>query len=207
MSRAAARDEDATLLARERSPPAGQHDKFVTLAALHRGCKFIRHRPPHAASHARYGLGLDGGDGSIALGTDTRFDAILFGCVLGMVANPVLGDRVECLERNAKRWAACGLGLIAATFAYRNQLFRDTIRYTLQQIALMPIFFLIIRPERNWIARVLEGKWLRHLGVLSYSMYLIHHTLFHHFYHYVYYDYDRHCFFELEGKLLCFFYF
>lgn len=117
-------------------------------------------------------------------GTDTRFDAILFGCVLGMVANPVLGDRVEWLERNARRWAAYGLVLIVATFAYRNQAFRDTIRYTLQQVALMPIFFLIIRPERNWITRVLEGKWLRHLGVLSYSMYLIHHTLFHNFYHY-----------------------
>ena len=117
-------------------------------------------------------------------GTDTRFDAILFGCVLGIVANPVLGDRIEWLEKNAKQLAAYGVALIAATFAYRNQLFRDTIRYTLQQIALMPIFFLIIRPERNWIVRTLEAKWLRHLGLLSYSMYLIHHTLFHHFYHY-----------------------
>jgi peptidoglycan/LPS O-acetylase OafA/YrhL len=116
-------------------------------------------------------------------GTDTRFDAILSGCILAIVANPRLGDRVEWLEKHANILAGVGVAVIVATFAYRNQMFRDTVRYTIQQIALMPIFFMIILPQKNWITRALEWKWLRHLGHLSYSMYLIHHTLFHHFYH------------------------
>jgi peptidoglycan/LPS O-acetylase OafA/YrhL len=95
-----------------------------------------------------------------------------------------LGDRVGWFENHAKALSACGLALIVATFTYRNQMFRDTVRYTLQQIALMPIFFLITLPQRRLLTRCLEWRWLRHLGHLSYSMYLIHHTLFHHFYHY-----------------------
>ena len=120
---------------------------------------------------------------SIYEGTDTRFDAILFGCVLAIVGNTRLGDRAGWFEKHAKALSACGLVLIVATFAYRNQMFRDTVRYTLQQIALMPIFFLITLPQRGLLTRCLEWRWLRHLGHLSYTMYLIHHTLFHHFYH------------------------
>ena len=90
---------------------------------------------------------------------------------------------MEWLEKHANVLAGFGVVMLVATFAYRNQLFRDTVRYTIQQIALMPIFFLIILPDKSWITRALEGRWLRHLGHLSYSMYLIHHTLFHHFYH------------------------
>ena len=48
----------------------------------------------------------------------------------------------------------------------------------------MPIFFLVTLPGKNLFTRCLESRALRHLGRLSYSMYLIHHTLFHHFYHY-----------------------
>jgi peptidoglycan/LPS O-acetylase OafA/YrhL len=48
----------------------------------------------------------------------------------------------------------------------------------------MPIFFFVTLPRRNFVLRCLEWRFLRHLGQLSYSMYLIHRTLFHHFYHY-----------------------
>jgi len=121
---------------------------------------------------------------SIYEGTDTRFDSILAGCVLAIVANPRLGDRVEWLTRHAVALALCGAALIALCFAYRNPLFRDTVRYTLLEIGLMPIFFLVTLPRKNFVVRCLEWRALRHLGQLSYSMYLIHHTLFHHFYHY-----------------------
>jgi peptidoglycan/LPS O-acetylase OafA/YrhL len=117
-------------------------------------------------------------------GTDTRFDSILAGCVLAIVANPRLGDRVEWLTKHAVALAVCGAALIALCFAYRNPLFRDTVRYTLLEIGLVPIFLLVTLPEKNFVVRCLEWPALRHLGQLSYSMYLIHHTLFHHFYHY-----------------------
>ncbi len=117
-------------------------------------------------------------------GTDTRFDSILAGCVLAIVANPRLGDRVEWLTKHAVALAGGGAAVIVLCFAYRNPLFRDTVRYTLLEIGLTPIFFLVTLPRRNFVVRCLEWRFLRHLGQLSYTMYLIHHTLFHHFYHY-----------------------
>jgi peptidoglycan/LPS O-acetylase OafA/YrhL len=117
-------------------------------------------------------------------GTDTRFDSILAGCVLAIVANPRLGDGVPWLKKHAAVLAWAGITLIAACFAYRNPLFRDTVRYTLLEIGLMPIFFYVTLPQTNFVTRCLEWRGLRHLGQLSYTMYLIHHTLFHHFYHY-----------------------
>jgi len=117
-------------------------------------------------------------------GTDTRFDSILAGCVLAIVANSRLGDRVPWVTRHAATLAWSGAMLIGACFVYRNAIFRDTVRYTLLEIGLMPIFFFVTLPRVSFITRCLEWRGLRHLGQLSYSMYLIHHTLFHHFYHY-----------------------
>lgn len=117
-------------------------------------------------------------------GTDTRFDSILAGCVLAIVANPRLGDRVEWLRKHAAALACGGAAIILLCFAYRDPFFRDTFRYTLLEIGLMPIFFFVTLPRRTFLVRCLEWRGLRHLGQISYSMYLIHHTLFHHFYHY-----------------------
>ena len=116
-------------------------------------------------------------------GTDTRFDSILYGCVLAIVANPRLGDNVQWCRKHANALAAAGALLIVLCFAWRNPFFRDTLRYTLLGIGLAPIFFLVSLPQKHLLTRCLEGPVLRWLGQLSYSMYLIHHTLFHHFYH------------------------
>jgi len=117
-------------------------------------------------------------------GTDTRFDSILFGCVLAIAANPRLGDKVPWLEKHAVKLAAAGAVVIVLSFAYRNPFFRDTFRYTLNAVGLAPIFFLATLPEQHLLTRILEQRILRWLGQLSYTMYLIHHTLFHHFLHY-----------------------
>lgn len=117
-------------------------------------------------------------------GTDTRFDSILYGCLLAVVANPLLGDRVDWWKKRSRVLAFAGAVLIVGCFAYRNPFFRDTVRYTLLGVGLAPVFFLISLQDGNLLTRCLDWPILRWLGQLSYSMYLIHHTLFHHFYHY-----------------------
>jgi peptidoglycan/LPS O-acetylase OafA/YrhL len=117
-------------------------------------------------------------------GTDTRFDSILFGCVLAIVANPRLGDNVEWWTKHSRLLASAGMLLVVFSFAYRNPFFRDTFRYTLLGIGLAPIFFLISLPQKHLLTRWLEWPVLCWLGQLSYTMYLIHHALFHHYYHF-----------------------
>jgi peptidoglycan/LPS O-acetylase OafA/YrhL len=117
-------------------------------------------------------------------GTDTRFDAILFGCLLAILFNPRLGDSVNWLTRHARALALGGAALLVVTFAWRNPFFRDTFRYTLQSLALAPIFFYVTVDQSSVVSRLLALGPMRWVGQLSYSLYLIHHTLFHHFYHY-----------------------
>lgn len=117
-------------------------------------------------------------------GTDTRFDSILYGCVLAIVANPRLGDKVEWWTKHSRLLASAGTMLILISFAYRNPFFRDTFRYSLLGIGLAPIFFLISLPQKHLLTRWLEWPVLCWLGQISYTMYLIHHALFHHFYHF-----------------------
>jgi peptidoglycan/LPS O-acetylase OafA/YrhL len=115
--------------------------------------------------------------------TDTRFDAILFGCVLAILFNPRFGDPIASLRKHARVFALAGLALLVFTFAWRAPFFRDIFRYSLQSLALMPIFFYVTLPRPGVIAGALAARPLRWIGQLSYSMYLIHHTLFHHIYH------------------------
>lgn len=108
------------------------------------------------------------------LATDTRFDSVLFGCALAMGLNPML-DRPIGRDWMWK-WVLvpAALALLVFTFAYRAPWFRETIRYSLQGIALTPVFVGAIRfPE--WLPfRVLNTKAVAFVGVLSFTLYLSH---------------------------------
>ena len=62
------------------------------------------------------------------------------------------------------------------SFLYRAPEFRETARYTVQGVALMPIFVAGIRYPGWWLFRPLNWRWVAHLGALSYTFYLIHDT-------------------------------
>ena len=102
--------------------------------------------------------------------TDTRIDSILFGCVLALVGNPMLdkGPKHSWLA------AGVGVGVLVGTFVYRDPEFRETWRYTLQAIALFPLLILTIRAHAHPLLRWLEAPALRTVGVLSYTLYLVH---------------------------------
>lgn len=108
-------------------------------------------------------------------GTDTRFDAIMLGCVFAIVANPVLHDP---LHERFVRWMHWLLPLsvvvLLGTFLVRSESFRDTLRYTLQGLALVPLFIAAIHYQNSWPVRFLNLPFMRFLGVLSYTLYLCH---------------------------------
>ena len=109
----------------------------------------------------------------ISLCTDTRIDALLFGCMLAVFYNPAV-DRYPLGRRAADLLAVAGVVvLLAATFG-PGKAFRESGRYTLQSLALAPLFVAAIRGHDRWPWRWLNHRWVSHLGVLSYSLYLFH---------------------------------
>jgi peptidoglycan/LPS O-acetylase OafA/YrhL len=114
------------------------------------------------------------GEGRIYGASDTRIDSILFGCILALWHNPVI-DAAGWPGRRAKPAIYVGsLGLLLFCLVFRAPWFRETFRYTLQGIALFPLFhFAIADSQRPWF-RWLNWRWVRFVGLLSYSLYLIH---------------------------------
>jgi peptidoglycan/LPS O-acetylase OafA/YrhL len=116
------------------------------------------------------------------LATDTRVDSILFGCALAVWNNPVL-DAAKSWDRVWKR-LVLPLSLVVLLFClvYRNPVFRETARYSLQGIALTGVFIVAIRCHDWWPFRLLNTRPMTFLGVLSYSLYLIHYVVLQAFY-------------------------
>jgi peptidoglycan/LPS O-acetylase OafA/YrhL len=111
------------------------------------------------------------------LASDTRVDSILFGCALAVWGNPVL-DRPALDERRWKFvFVPAAIVLLALTFAVRDSAFRETVRYSIQGLALTVIFIAVIRFQ-NWVPnRFLNLRPIAFLGVLSYSLYLVHYSV------------------------------
>lgn len=105
--------------------------------------------------------------------TDTRLDSILVGCVLALWGNPMLDQK----PRHSWIASILGLGLLLATFVIRAPEFRETFRYTLQGLALVPLFISAIRLHDHWTFKWLNCEPLRFIGVLSYTLYLVHYPI------------------------------
>lgn len=122
-------------------------------------------------------LGLNAPELRTYMGSDTRVDGILFGVALALKHNPALDPP---LGRD-RQWLWFGLPaaltILASTLLVRDPAFRETLRYSLQSLALYPIFMAAIRCSQSPIFSWLEHPWLRFLGRLSYPLYLTHYVL------------------------------
>lgn len=110
--------------------------------------------------------------------SDTRFDSLLFGCGLAIYKNPVIDTSEQPGEKQLKYFfLPIGIALLIFTLLYRAESFRETFRYTIQGVALYPIFIAAINYPNWWPFRLLNSMAARFVGVLSYSLYLVHHTV------------------------------
>lgn len=110
------------------------------------------------------------------MATDARIDSLLFGCALAIGWNPALERDSHWSER---QWALAlggGLALLLFSLLYRDTTFRDTLRYTVQGVALLPVFCCAIRFHHWPVFRWLEWPLVRGLGLISYTFYLVHFT-------------------------------
>lgn len=118
------------------------------------------------------------------VGTDTRIDSVLFGCILGILGNPVF-DTDDARSRVGRLWAPvlAPFALIAFLLVYpwpgslepalfRHTAISGTAQYTIQGLALVPIFIVAVR-FANWgVFRLLNHPAIVLVGTLSYSIYI-----------------------------------
>jgi peptidoglycan/LPS O-acetylase OafA/YrhL len=105
------------------------------------------------------------------LATDTRIDSILFGAMLATIY--VIYP--EILAVASRFWWPIGLTAILFSFVFRNEVFRETLRYSLQGIALIPLFYAILNNRSLHFGKVLlEAPLAIWIGKISYSLYLWH---------------------------------
>ena len=108
------------------------------------------------------------------LASDTRIDSILFGCALAVWRNPVLDAPLLDQRRWRAVWVPAALAVLVGCLLYRAPAFRETVRYSLQGIALTALFIAAIRYP-HWLPfRLLNNRAAEFLGELSYSLYLLH---------------------------------
>ena len=106
--------------------------------------------------------------------TDTRVDSILFGAVLATALDTAGAPRLLRVLRDPRAFAV-GCGLLLASLAIRAPMFRDSIRFSVQGVALLLAVGGVLFAEPLAALRgllslrpaVLMGRW-------SYSLYLWH---------------------------------
>ncbi len=109
--------------------------------------------------------------------TDAQMDSLLFGCLLAFWRNPSLEKPAPPHRIRDSFLLIAGIGGLVFSLLYRPIWFQETLRYTLQGIALMPLFHLAVSRSDWWVMRPLNWRLMKHLGVLSYTLYLVHHAI------------------------------
>jgi peptidoglycan/LPS O-acetylase OafA/YrhL len=108
--------------------------------------------------------------GRIYYWSHTRVDSILFGCCLALWQNPAL-------DRDAWRpkltHVAMAAAVLLACLVIRDEMFRQTLRYSLQGGALFVLFSYAIS-DKGLAARLLASPPARLVALYSYTLYLVH---------------------------------
>ncbi|MTD15828.1 acyltransferase family protein [Nakamurella sp. YIM 132087] len=116
-----------------------------------------------------HGAGYD----RVYLATDTRADAILWGSVLALAWNPVLDMRPP---RRNWPWTLVAVASFAAFWGISElpESVVMSVGYTGQSLCLVGVFVAVVLAPRSLPGLVLNWRPLAYIGVLSYSLYLVH---------------------------------
>jgi peptidoglycan/LPS O-acetylase OafA/YrhL len=108
------------------------------------------------------------------MATDCRIDSILYGALLRVLfETPWASEVLRFLRSPVCR--SIGVVALLVTFIIRDDDFRETIRYTIQGIALIPLFAAVLSDSpKSLLRKVLSSRPMVLIGRLSYSIYLFH---------------------------------
>lgn len=109
--------------------------------------------------------------------TDTRLDSIAYGCILALWGNPILDPEVRD-RPHIMRWFWVGIAALILCLVIRWDPFRETVRYSIQGLALMPVFTAVILLPTIPLFRWLNGWVAKWLAAFSYTIYLFHYVAF-----------------------------
>jgi peptidoglycan/LPS O-acetylase OafA/YrhL len=114
---------------------------------------------------------------SIVYLSETRVDSILFGCALAVNGNPVLDTPYGCDRLWKYFLVPAGITVLLLSFIADSVEFKSTLRFTIQGIALHGLFIAALRFPDWGVFQILNWSWMRFIGMLSYSLYLVHDTV------------------------------
>ncbi len=107
------------------------------------------------------------------MATDTRADAILVGCFMGLLCNPWPLAARAAPRRDWPLAIAC-IAALLISLSVRDAFFRATFRYTVQSLAIAPLIYLAVVHSGHVACRWLNSRPMVYLGSISYSVYLCH---------------------------------
>jgi peptidoglycan/LPS O-acetylase OafA/YrhL len=123
----------------------------------------------------RYWLFLHGASESyLYRATDARVDSILTGCLLAVLQNPWLDPVTP--RKPLKDWLVISvcIAVLLGTLLYRDEFYRQTLRYTLQNFAIAPLIYLAVARSDRFPFRWLNTRPMVYIGSISYTIYLAH---------------------------------
>ncbi|MFW7266625.1 acyltransferase family protein [Gluconacetobacter sp. Hr-1-5] len=108
--------------------------------------------------------------------TDTRFDSLIFGCLLAILQNKY---KIKQQNNYILVYSIIFSSILFLIFSllFQEDSFRSTWRYTIQGIALLPLFHFSVTMPNLIIFRPLNWTISRMIGVWSYNIYLIHYVI------------------------------